>query len=393
VLQQGLTFEISAPTPAVFGSGRSRSLAALLSERGWSSPAVVIDEAVAGTAAAADTLARLHAAFGEEMPVLHAATAREPDYDYLDRCADEFRDLKLDCLVGIGGGSAMDLCKGIAVLLTNPGRGIEYRGLDLVKRPAVPTVLLPTTAGTGSETTPTAVFVDRKTSTKLGINGVHVAPTLAVLDPDLTATCPHLVAVGSGLDAIVHALEAHMTCATHPFAHGIATQALGYLFDGFPAAVNEPEAESARLQMLLGAYLAGITLRYSGGGVMGALSYPLGAEFGIPHGLAGGLLIPHVVRLNVAAGYDGYGALERSLSANGVNTDPKETSRVFVERVSNLFDTIGAPSNFAEYPVTQSDIPQIVQETTSQRAAVLAANPAPADGAFLTEVLEAVIPA
>jgi alcohol dehydrogenase class IV len=221
---------------------------------------------------------------------------------------------------------------------------------------------------------------------KMGINGRYLEPELAVLDPDLTASCPHRVTAASGLDAIVHAIEAYMTCAGNPVAHATAVEALDHLFTAFPAAIGAAEAEGARLQMLLGAYLAGVTLRYSAGGVMGALSYPLGAEFGVPHGLAGGLLIPHVVRLNIAAGYEGYAALERRLGGDG-------GSEGFRRRVESLFAVIGAPRDFEGYAVTRAAIPGIVEQTHSQRAAVLAANPVRIDDAYLTEILEAVVPA
>jgi alcohol dehydrogenase class IV len=158
-------------------------------------------------------------------------------------------------------------------------------------------------------------------------------------------------------------------------------------------AVNDPEDGRARLDMLLGAFLAGVTLRYSGGGVAGALSYPLGAEFGIPHGLAGGLLVPHIVRLNVEGGYDGYADLERRLSLEDPNPRTRSESRAFIERVAELFAVIGAPSDFGSYPVTRRDISHIVDQAKTQRAPLLAANPVTVDNDFLAAVLQAVIPA
>lgn len=384
-----MRFDFAFAADAVFGAGRSVDLSQLLLDRGWSRPGVVIDAAVAKTSGAQAVVARLSRSLGSVVKILEVDTAVEPEYDYLDQCAEEFRGLDPDSLVGIGGGSAMDLCKGVAILMTNPGHGIEYRGFDRVKEPAIPTVLLPTTAGTGSEATATAVFIDRETNTKLGINGRHVSPRLAVLDPDLTATCPCTVAVGSGLDAMVHSLEAFMTCGDHPIAHAFAEAALLRLFTAFPAAVNDPDASDARLEMLLAAYFAGITLRYSAGGVAGALSYPLGAEFGVPHGLAGGLLIPAIVRQNIEGGYDGFARMEGRLAfASGSGS---EVSERFIDRVKALFSDIGAPRDLSNYRVRREHVPHLVQQTIAQRSGVLRANPVPADEQYLTAVLESVL--
>lgn len=385
-----MRFDFAFATDAVFGVNRYQDVPQLLIDRGWTRPGLVIDRAVAATHAARDLVERLKSAFGEPPLTCEADTRSEPDYDYLDQCTSFFRGGGLDCLIGVGGGSAMDLCKGICVLLTNPGRGVDYRGFDRVKEPGIPAVLIPTTAGTGSETTPTAVFIHRETRTKLGINGRHVAPRLAVLDPALTASCPHAVAVGSGLDAVVHSLEAFMTCREHPIAHGLSVQALSHLLGAFPAAVNDPAAHDARLEMLLGAYVAGITLRSSGGGVAGALSYPLGAEFGVPHGLAGGLLIPAIVRLNMAGGYPGFDALEQrlSLEEEGRGTAPPAG---FLDRITKVFADIRAPDDLSAYPVRRRDIPHIVEQSITQRSGALSANPVPADESFLAAVLESVI--
>jgi len=138
-------------------------------------------------------------------------SSEEPDYDYLDRTADFFREMKIDCIIGIGGGSACDLAKGIGVLLKNPGKGVEYRGFNKVKFPGVPVILVPTTAGTGTEVTKTAVFTDKKEIRKLGINGKNVGAFFGVLDPLVLIDAPVKVKISAGLDALVHSIEA-FTC-------------------------------------------------------------------------------------------------------------------------------------------------------------------------------------
>lgn len=386
-----MQFDFKFATDAIFGHNRYRELPSLLRERGWSRPGFLMDAALRKTPPAIDLLRLLRQEFNEDVAVLESRSGAEPDYDYLDECAARFRGLNIDCLVGLGGGSAMDLCKGICVLLRNPGKGIDYRGMDKVQFPGLPAVLLPATAGTGSEATFTAVFVDKARHTKMGINGRHVAAQLAILDPAFTASCPHPVAVGAGLDAMVHSLEAFMTCRSNPIIFELAQQAFTLLFRAFPAALGNPDASEARLEMLIGSYLAGITLRYSGGGIAGALSYPLGGEYHVPHGLAGGVLLKHILRENIEQGYEGFADLHTRLFPEEATAPTTERSRRFLGRFTELLTAIRAPSTLEGFAVSFADIPAVVRQTMEQRAGVLKNNPVPVTEDMLSRILEAVV--
>lgn len=388
---EGISFSFKLSVDVLFGLNRYQDLPRLIGEAGWTRPGLVIDGAIIHTDAAVALSQLLARTFGRDLPTLTTRTNAEPDYDYLDQCTDFFRHADVDCLVGVGGGSAMDVCKGICVLLRNPGKGIDYRGMNRVENPSLPSILIPTTAGTGSEATFTAVFVDRSTRTKMGINGKNVSARMAILDPSFTASCPRQVAVGAGLDAMVHSLEAFMTAQAHPIVFELGQLAWCYLFRAFPEAVNNPKNHEARLQMLLGSFLAGITLAYSGGGIAGALSYPLGAEFGVPHGLAGGLLLQYIVRENLDRGYDGYGDLYSRMFPEESSLPRKERSRRFLERFCEMLSLIGAPESFEGYSVRRSDISHIIEQTLEQRTAVLRNNPMPVDQEFLTRVLDPVV--
>jgi alcohol dehydrogenase len=215
---------------------------------------------------------------------------------------------------------------------------------------------------------------------------------LAVLDPELTASCPRLVAVGSGLDAMVHSLEAFMTTGGHPVVHGIARQAWTLLFRAFPRAVNDAAATDARMDMLLGSYLAGITLMYSGGGIAGALSYPLGAEFDVPHGLAGGLILRGIIAENIAGGYTGFSRLQADVHPEDGALSPAEASRKFLAGFERLIQEIGAPA-FMPGAATQADTPYLVTRTLEQRAAVLRNNPVTVDAGLLSRILNGALQA
>lgn len=378
-------------TDAYFGHGIvGKSLSDKLRERSLVRTGLVIDENVYGTDQAQQLLSSLKRAGLEIACVLQSRGSEEPDYDYLDACAEECRGTAPACLIGVGGGSTMDLCKGIAVLLKNPGKGIQYRGMDKVMKPGLPVVLVPTTAGSGSEATFTAVFIDKAANIKMGINGKNVGASMVFLDADFLSSCPRRVALSSGLDALVHALEAFMTTKNNPIIWEFSVQAWRLLTANFRASLEDAAKREARLNMLLGSYLAGITLMYSGGGIAGALSYPLGVEYRVPHGLAGGVFLEHIIEINAAHGYDNYGILLDGVYEKAPDSGASKSQSFLVE-FRDLLSSIHAPRDLKAYGIPKSDIPRIAELTMEQRSPVLHQNPAPVDARILAGLLERVI--
>jgi len=319
---------------------------------------------------------------------------QEPDYDYLDSVAEDFRPLELDLVIGIGGGSTMDLAKGVGVLMRNAGRGITYRGMNLVPAPGVPVVLIPTVAGCGSEVSETASFIDRATKTKLGINGRYVGCLFAVLDPVLLTTCPPSVTLGSGLDAMVHAIEAVTARTAHALSVFLGTEAVRLLFAALPIGVVQPADLKAREQLLLASFYAGIAMCHAAGGPASGISYPLGVHFNVPHGYAGGLLLPHVVAANLSKGYlDGYARLYQRL--DGRRSDSPRTERAkaeaFRDALRELYGQLGAPSSFKPWNVDRTAIDQLTELTMTQRKGNLELNPAPFGRGDVVGILEAVL--
>lgn len=386
-----MKFEFRLNTDVCFGHGIAKHVPERLKGAGFSKPGLVVDEGIYKTTATTNLLSALEKSRISPLFTLKSRGNAEPDYDYLDECASKFKGYDLDCLIGVGGGSSMDLCKGISVLLKNPGKGVDYRGMNKVKNPCLPTILFPTTAGSGSEATFTAVFLDKTTKVKLGINGKNVGASMAFLDSDFTASCPRNVAIASGLDAMVHALEAYMTTEQNPIVWRISIQAWVALYKNFEAAVNNREDHEARLNMLLGSYLAGITLMYSGGGIAGALSYPLGGEYKVPHGLSGGVFLRHIMEENIVRGYEGYGLLYDSVFPGNNLQSPGEKSRRLLNEFQNLLTSIQAVSDLRDYSIPKENIGHIVKTTINQRDAVLQNNPVPVDEKMLTVLLERVL--
>jgi alcohol dehydrogenase class IV len=249
-------------------------------------------------------------------------------------------------VIAIGGGNTLDLGKAVGILLRNGGAGIDYRGLDLVERPGAPVACLPTTAGSGSEATATASFIDLAGRTKLGINGRNVAPAVAALDPLLLVDCPRSVTIGSGLDALVHAVEAVTARTATRVSVVLGCEAARLLFDAMPRAVEEPGDVAAREDSLLSAHLAALAMQNAAGGPASGVSYPVGVHFGVPHGYAGGVLLPHVVAANVGAGWrDGYARLAEAVGAGD-----------FAEALFDLYRRLDAPLTLEPWGVGRGDV-------------------------------------
>ena len=284
----------------MYGAGRSRELAAFLRERGFGRVLVAVDAGVARHSSYYREILEIVAP-AAQTTVTTLRDTEEPDYDYLDEVAARLRQLQRpDLLIAIGGGSCLDMGKALAVLLSNPGKGIDYRGFDQVRVPGVPTLLIPTTAGTGSEVTINAVFTDKREMRKLGINGRYLSATWALLDAEWTLSCPSAAAVSAGMDAMVHTLESFMCRQHNALTRVFSREAFRLLYRDLPCLLEEPGNIERRQNLLLGAYLAGAALFNSGSGIAGAFSYPLGVNYKIPHGICGAVFVASVVEYNAA---------------------------------------------------------------------------------------------
>jgi alcohol dehydrogenase len=300
---------------------------------------------------------------------------REPTYGDLDDLAETMRDLSPDYIFAVGGGSLLDLAKGVALLLNNPGKGVEFRGMGLVRNPPRPLTVVPTTAGTGSEVTWTASFIDDDSGLKLGINGPNVFPTASILEPRLLVGSPRDVALGAGLDALVHAVEAISSPMATSVTDPIAAKAARLMMEGLPAVVQDPGSPSLWDKVQLGAFLAGLAMLNSSGGPASGVSYPIGVHYRVPHGYAGGVVLPHVVRFNVDHGYSGYSLLSEASPAR-VGQSDLELSEGFADELEALMVTLDAPRDFARWGTdVEGTVDFLVQDTLVNRAANLKLNP------------------
>jgi alcohol dehydrogenase len=314
--------------------------------------------------------------------VFSIVLAGEPTYTDLDRESQLLLKKNVDFIVAIGGGSLLDLSKGMSVLTTNDGPGVALRGMHTVSNPGLPLIVFPTTAGTGTEMTWTASFVDSESEVKMGINGDNMFPRFGVLDPQLLLGAPKRVLMSSALDTLVHAIEAVTSTMSNPFTMSLGKSAVEKVLGCLESALQH-DAPLERLELLqLAASEAGLAMLNSSGGPASGISYPLGVHFKVPHGFAGGLLLPAVIRENLEMGYKGYASFEEG-DGDGWK---------FLHRVENLYLEIGAPRDFSLWGFTShSDLEQVVKLTLEQRMENLNLNPVPFSEKNVRRVLNGFI--
>ena len=212
-----------------FGTGKSKELGKLTRELGFKKAGVIVDKGVFNHPQVKKAIKSLKDA--KLKLKVFKNTAVEPTYDYLDKFKKQFLRKNFDCLIGIGGGSTLDLTKGVATLIKNPGKAILYRGFPKLKKHPLPVIAIPTTAGTGSEVTYNAVFTDSEQKKKLGINSEYNYPVLAIVDPLMTVDCPKHVTVSSGADALVHTLESYVHKNHTPISRMLSKEAFRLLYN------------------------------------------------------------------------------------------------------------------------------------------------------------------
>ncbi len=351
------SFEIK--THVLFGRGGIAGIGEVAANMGAKSFLLVADPAVAehGLLDQARKSLKKAGLKGKEFTDVEP----EPYLDNADSASDLGKEIEADLVIGIGGGSAMDTAKAASVLITNEGRAENYVGLNIVPLPGVPTIMVPTTAGTGSEVTFTAVFTNRGTKAKGGINSEFMYPDIALLDPDLTASLPPDVTAATGMDALTHAVESVTSRSSTVFTEALALTAVRLIAGNLRRAVFRGEDMEAREKMLLGSLFGGLALANAGVGACHALAYPLGGHYRVPHGLANAILIPYVMEFNLPAAEREFALIAESMGQATAGLSKAAAGAMAVEEVRALARDINIPQSLAQLDIPQSDVPRLIE--------------------------------
>lgn len=353
------SFTVTQPTRIRFGVDAINDLPALVKELGGSKVFLVVDPGLvkAGLVERITApLAKAKIAFE-----LYDKVDPEPGLKLADNGVKLAKKAKCDCVVGAGGGSAMDVAKAVSILLTNGGKAEDYLGLGKIKKPGVPKIMIPTSAGTGAEVTFTAVFINEKTKSKGGMNGDPLYPEAAILDPALTVSLPPHITATTGVDALTHALEAFVSTQAHPISDMYALEAIELISSNLVKAYAHGGNLEARSNMLLGSLLAGKALATAGVGLVHAMAYPLGGMFGIPHGLANAVLLPYVMAYNLIGNPARFAMLAEVMGAKVDGLPEREAAEAGVEFVYRMNQDLGIPASLAELKIPAKKIPEMAK--------------------------------
>ncbi len=268
---------------------------------------------------------------------------------------------QVDLIVGLGGGSAMDCAKGINFLLTNGGKMEDYWGIGKAQKPMLPSIGIPTTAGTGSEGQSFALISQEKTHRKMACGDIKARFRTVILDPTLLLSVPREVATVTGMDAISHALESYVTTKRNPISQLFAKEAWRLLEKHFEIVLNEPQNLNAWGQMLLGAHFSGLAIENSMLGAAHATANPLTANYGITHGIAVGLMLPHIIKFNSKV----VNGLYKDLAAM-VNGKRDGNIEKLLDRIRVLKNLANLPGKLAAFNINKNDLPKLAKEAAEQ---------------------------
>jgi alcohol dehydrogenase class IV len=348
----GLFGALRLPASVVFGSGQRAALGLITAEAG--KRALVCTDARMGQDAQFKAIVADIAAHGVEVRVYDRTEADLP-MNGISNCIAQFAGFKPDAVLGIGGGSCMDMAKCVALLLKHGGSLRDYYGENKIPGPVAPVIAVPTTSGTGSEVTPVAVIADTERGTKVGISSPHLIPRVALCDPELTLTCPPGLTAVSGADALTHAIES-FTAARRQVTPELTVKnvfvgknvlsdtfgllALKNIFEALPVAVKDGKNLDAREKMMLAALAAGCAFGTAGTAAAHAIQYPVGNETHTPHGMGVALLMPYVMEFNRPACMSAFAQIGRAIGLSGSDED---LSHKLIDAVAALLKEIGIP--------------------------------------------------
>lgn len=358
-------FEFNTVRRLVSGPGKVMELAAECRALGITRPLLVTDPGLMAIGLVPPVIDAL-AANGLS-PLVFDQVKEDPPEATVEAATQLAREGGVDGVLAVGGGSSMDVAKVVAVLLASAQPLAQLYGVGQVQGGRLPLVLVPTTAGTGSEVTPVAVITTGET-TKAGVSSPVLLPDVALLDAQLTIGLPPAVTAMTGVDAMVHAIEAYTSRhKKNAMSDMLAIQALGLLAGNIRLAVQEPTNLAARENMLLGACLAGQSFANAPVAAVHALAYPLGGHYHIPHGLSNSLVLPSVLEFNAPVAHQQYAELAEFVLGTPVSGSAEAKTAALIQGVRTLISDVALPATLAEANVKESDLELLASDAMLQQ--------------------------
>lgn len=327
--------------------------------KGAEKVAVFTDKGVIGAGLLERPLALLKQA-GVQTVVIDDLPA-EPTCDQAQAVIDKFKQSGADYIVAVGGGSVMDAAKLASILATD-----QYGVRDLLENPllgkkCVPSLMIPTTAGTGSEATPNSIVAVPEKELKVGIVNPEMIADGVILDGEMIRRLPRKIAAATGVDALAHAIECYTSNKANPFSDTFALEALDLILNNIEAACDDPNAAEAKTKMLIAAFYAGIAITASGTTAVHALSYPLGGKYHIPHGVSNAMMLVPVMKFNEPVCRERFAsAYDRAAHQKGTGLSVEDKSAWIIRRLDEIVKHLDIPTSLKEYGVPKEDLEVLV---------------------------------
>jgi len=318
--------------------------------------------------------------------ILYDAVHGEPTLDIVQAAVDLARHEQVEVVIGIGGGSAMDVGKATAVLYTQTGTARDHHRGRPINKPGLPFVSVPTTAGTGAEVTNNAVLTDPEHGAKKSLRGVHLFAAAALVDPELTVSMPPEITASSGADALCQAIESFVAIGAQPPSDALAGQAITLTGRSLARAYERGSDINARADMLYGSLLAGMAMTNTRLGGAHGLAHPLGYRYHIPHGIVCGLLLPYVMEYSLEYAPHKYARVARLLQIDTQGMSPREAAQQAAGAVRLIINKIGIPGHLSAFGAKKEDFADVIAKALP--SANLKNNPKPLGADDLQVILE-----
>jgi len=365
------TYRWEMPTKIIFGTGSSRQAGEQLRLLGGKKALLVTDRGVEAAGVLFGIYEGLLSA--GVAYALYNGVAPNPTITNVREAVALYEAEECDCLLGVGGGSAMDTAKAAGAVMNNPDVNIrDMEGTGHVPNPIPPLVAVPTTCGTGSEVTSAAVITDSERKYKIPILSPLLYPRVALVDGSLLTTLPGPVVAATGMDALCHAIESYTNLNTNPICDALDLQAIGIISRWIRPAVANGNLE-AMSYMVLAATMAGMAFPNTRLTIVHSMSQPVGGHYGVPHGVANAVLLPLVMEFNLLGNAERFGDVARAMGEDTTGLTAMEAARLSVMAVKEMSRDIGIPENFKSYGVKEESIPALVED--SMKSGNVAVNP------------------
>ena len=362
-----LRFSVYQPTRVVFGDGAVGELGRECQRLGIARAMVVTDRVMRERT---DVIARVGDVLGARLGAVYDGVIPDTGVEIVDDGARLAGERGCDGLVSVGGGSAIDTAKGMAIVMTEGGSIRDHRGAGRLGRRQTPHIAVPTTAGTGSEVSLYIVVKDPRAHEKMHFTEDRIIPDAAILDPSLTVAMPAQLTAATGMDALTHAIEAYTSLRRNPIADGLALQAIRLIARHLPRAVAEPTDKLARGQMLIAATLGGMASNSTGVGLVHAMAHVVGARHGVHHGTANAICLPHVIRFNADELGNCYREVAEALGVDARDLGDEMAGEAAAQAVAQLAARIGLPPRLRDVGVPERDLDACAAAALADRAIV-----------------------